>query len=176
MKKITLLFALSFLIISSSRAQTITCSNFCVLSITIDTVGVNTLKVTVFNGDTLNINYPVVVVTNAAGDTVGNKDTAFFFFAQLAGDTVIHSIPTTLDSLGTAFTGTVYYRDGISHSTCSFAYPMNCTVGIKEVVAENNSLTTYPNPASNNVIVNLSNLNNQKVTINIFKYRMLISF
>ena len=134
MKKITLLFALFILFLNTNKAQTINCPAFCVLNITIDTVGSNTLNVTIYNGDTMNVNYPTVVVTNSVGDTVGNIDTAFFFFAQLAGDTIVHNIPTSLDSLNSGFTGIVYLRDGIYLSTCAFNYPMNCTVGIKELV------------------------------------------
>jgi hypothetical protein len=102
------------------------------------------------------------------GDTVGNIDTAFFFFAQLAGDTVVHTIPTSLDSLNSGFTGIVYLRDGIYLSTCAFNYPMNCTVGIIEALLETNSLTIFPNPATNTLSINIGNLNHQNALITIY--------
>jgi len=168
MKKITLLFSLFTLFLNTNKAQTINCPTFCVLNITIDTVGSNTLNVTIYNGDTINVNYPTVVVTNSIGDTVGNIDTAFFFFAQLAGDTMVHNIPTSLDSLNSGFTGIVYLRDGIYLSTCAFNYPMNCTVGIKESVLKTNSFSIFPNPATKTLNINLGNLNHLNKLITIY--------
>jgi fibronectin-binding autotransporter adhesin len=156
MKKIILI---SFFLISyaASQAQIINCMNFCVLGIAIDTAN-DELDVTIYNGDTNHVNYPTVVVVDALGDTVGNINNTFDLFAQMPGDTVVHHIPTSLTSLPPGFTGTVYLTDQIWDTTCSFSYPMNCTVGIPEL-ASSGSLSVYPNPASDNITIELNKIN-----------------
>lgn len=174
MKKITCLFSILLLITFISKSQTFNCSNFCILGITIDTVGPNTLNVTIYNGDSTFVNYPSVVVVNTAGDTVGNINNYFFFFGQPGMNTLVHNIPTTLDSLSPSFTGTVYYTDNSTNQTCSFSYPMSCTVGIKEMIAGNNMITVFPNPASSEINISISNFEHQAV-IKIFnEYGQLV--
>ncbi|HEX8517479.1 MAG TPA: T9SS type A sorting domain-containing protein [Bacteroidia bacterium] len=150
MKKL-LLSALLFLSIAPTEAQTLNCTQFCLLGIAIDTVN-DELDVTIYNGDSNQVNYPTVIVTDAAGDTVGNINSMFYLFAQMPGDTVTHTIPTTLGNLPAGFTGMVYLTDQIWDITCGFAYPMNCTVGVPERVTSN-SISVYPNPATDNFTV-----------------------
>jgi hypothetical protein len=168
MKKFILL-AIVLFSINSAKSQTMNCGNFCVLNISIDTVN-NELDVTIYNGDTNHVNYPIVVVTNAAGDTVGNINNSFFLFAQLAGDTVVHQIPTTLDSLAAGFTGTVYLTDPMDSTTCMFSYPMSCTVGVNEIAAFH-EVSVYPNPASDQITIDLHKIQSQNASIRIFDTR-----
>lgn len=165
MKKF-LLFSSFLFILSGVKSQTINCSNFCVLNISIDTAN-DELDVTIFNGDTNHVNYPTVVVVNATGDTVGNIDNEFFLFAHPAGDTVVHAISTTLTSLPAGFTGTVYLTDQIWDTTCMFSYPMSCTVGVNEL-AQNNTFTVYPNPATDNFMVGFHKKNHDPALITIY--------
>lgn len=165
MKKL-LLIGILFIAVTISRSQTINCTNFCVLDIAIDTAH-DELDVTIYNGDTNQVNYPTVVVTNATGDTVGNINNTFYLFAQMAGDTVVHSIPTSLTSLPPGFTGTVYLTDQIWDITCSFSYPMACTVGIDELASAENMIV-YPNPASGNITVRLNKTDYENTVINMY--------
>jgi len=169
MKKIILLFSL--LIVSTSIfAQTINCGSFCVLSIgNVDTM-TNEMDVTIFNGDTNSVNYPsVMVVDNFSGDTIGNKGGAFFFFAHVAGDTVVHTIPcdTIVDSISSGFTGMVYITDNLWNITCGYSYPMTCTVGIPEIITGTN-FSLYPNPAGEQVTISMSETGKQEVDIRIY--------
>ena len=110
--------------IKISQAQVFSCSSLCIQSISIDTAN-NELDVTVINAGTEQVNYPVIVVVDTAGDTIANINADFYLFAQLGNDTVTHDLPTTLDSLPSNFTGTVYVTDAIYDTTCSYSYPMN---------------------------------------------------
>lgn len=129
------------------------CSNFCILDVSIDSIG-HHLLVTIYNGDTSDVNYPVVQAVNTTGDTVGNADGQFFLFAQLAGDTVVHSIPTTLSTLGGGFTGIIYFSNAGDTTACMFSYPMSCSVGVSELYAANR-INVYPNPATDNITVDI---------------------
>lgn len=166
MKKIFYLITLSLLFHFGSSAQTLNCGNICVLSINnLDTTA-NTLDVTIFNGDTNQVNYPIVVVTDAMGDTVANINSQFYFFAQLDSTTVTHTIPTDLNSLSSSFTGTIYLTDPIWSLTCSFAFPMSCSTGINETTKDN-SISIYPNPAENEFNISISGNNNKTSVISI---------
>jgi hypothetical protein len=166
MKKLLLAFTL-FIGFNSVQAQTINCTDMCVLGMTLDTVGANELNVTIYNGDTNHVNYPTVVVVNSTGDTVGNINNTFYLFAHMPGDTVVHTIPTTLDSLPGSFTGTVYFTDQVWDTTCVFPFPMTCTVGVPEI-ASSNSVSVYPNPASGDFTVSMSKKGNATASITIY--------
>jgi len=167
MKKIYFLFYILVVISINLKAQTIACSEMCVLSISLDTVGPNELNVTIYNGiNGSQINYPVVVVTDTNGDTILNKNNQFFYFAQILDDTLIHTFPTTLNTLATNFTGTVYIKDTPTGTICSYAYPMTCTVGINEY--SQSGFSVYPNPATDNITIDLANFNNQNASIRIY--------
>jgi len=166
MKKKLLLFVISIISIHSF-SQTLNCNVICIQSIqNLDTVN-HTLDVVIFNGDTNHVNYPSVVVTNSLGDTVANINNLFFFFAHMDSTTVTHTIPTTLTSLPSGFTGTVYFTDNGWNITCSYAYPMVCTSGINEIQATTNPVLIYPNPATDYVNISIpeNEWNNATVSI-----------
>jgi hypothetical protein len=163
MKRILLLTVILIAFVSS-QAQTVNCMQMCVLGIAIDTAN-DELDVTIYNGDTNHVNYPTVVVTDATGDTVGNIDNMFYLFAHMPGDTVTHTIPTTLTSFPSGFTGTVYFTDQVWDTTCVFPFPMTCTVSVPELAASG-SVSVYPNPATENFTVKVSSA--KEVLINIY--------
>ncbi len=167
MKKITILFSFITLLIGTVQSQTINCGNLCILNIGIDTIGSNELNVTVYNGDTTFIDYPSVVVVSNTGDTIGNIDNYFFLFGQAGMDTVIHNIPTNLDSLPSPFTCTVYYTNNMTNQTCSYSYPMNCTAGINEIGVNEHHVSIFPNPTTSNFTIDLGGpiMENAKVSI-----------
>ncbi len=168
MRKIIFLFVLISASIVISKAQVTDCNNFCVLNVSVDSVN-NKMHLTIFNGNdsTTQVNYPIIQVTNTLGDTVANINGLAYYFAQFGGDTLVHVIPTTLTSLPVGFTCTVYITDRLTHSTCTIAYPSICTVGINELFV-NNNLRIYPNPATNDIHVDLGKLNNQQALINLY--------
>lgn len=168
MKKIYILFSFfAFTFHINLKSQSINCTELCILNISLDTVGTNELNVSIYNGGNgSQINYPVVVVTNSNGDTIGNKNNQFFYFAQLADDTLIHSIPISLNTLVSNFTGTVYIRDTPTNTVCSFSYPMTCTVGIHEYAQA--SFSIYPNPATDAITIDLSSFNSHIARITIY--------
>jgi hypothetical protein len=162
-----LLIIFSIFLFTTTNAQ-MNCGNFCVTGISIDTANntVNILKVTILNGDTNAVNYPIVQVVNSLGDTVANKSGQYFLFQQGPNSTVIHNIPTTLDSVPASFTGIVYLTDPMSHTTCMFNYPMTCSVGINELSVSNNILV-FPNPATDNITIAIDG-NNKTANITIY--------
>lgn len=164
MKKNIFLFCLLLIGINVSRAQVFSCSSLCIQSITMDTTN-NEVDVTVINAGTEQINYPVIVVVDTAGDTIANINADFYLFAQLGNDTVTHDLPTDLDSLPSNFTGTVYVTDAIYDTTCSYSYPMNCST---LSIAENSNIpniSIYPNPAEDHTIIDFGKSNDQKTII-----------
>lgn len=168
MKKLLLLSITIIAFTFISKAQNITCGSFCILNINnVDSTN-DVLDVTIYNGDSVFINYPIVVVTNSLGDTIANIDNLFYFFGQLPGDTVAHTIPTSIDSLPTGFTGTVYLDDPTdSLPACAYSYPMSCSVGMNEL-ASNISINIYPNPATTIINLDLNELNNSATTIKMY--------
>lgn len=164
MKKLVLAFSLLFAI--TATAQTINFSQMCVLSIGIDTAN-NELDVTIYNGSSEHVNYPTVVVVDAVGDTVGNINNLFYLFAHMPGDTVTHSIETSLDTLPSGFTGGVYFTDQVWDTTYLFPFPMACTVGISEV-ASTNAINIYPNPADDVINIDFTNTNNSEAIIRVY--------
>jgi hypothetical protein len=170
MKKITLLFALVTAFTIIGKSQTMSCGNFCILNISgLDTTN-KKINVTIVNGnpDSTHINYPIIRVTNANGDTVANKTGQFYYFGQMGGDTLVHTIPTTLTSLPTGFTGTVYITDHLTGATCSYSYPMTCTIGINELLADNSNLLVYPNPATSIINISIGESHNQQAIISLY--------
>ena len=82
MKKVYL--ALVFLTFSllSLDAQSIKCSEICVLDLAFDSVNTE-IDVTVYNGPMgSQINYPVVVVTDQIGDTIANYNAQHFVWEK----------------------------------------------------------------------------------------------
>src|ERR1043165_8574545 len=166
MNKRSLLVLVSILFFAfSSGAQIMNCGNFCVLSITnVDSVS---MDVTIYNGDTNHVNYPTIVIVDALGDTIANKDNYFYFFAHPAGDTLTQTIPSEVDSVPSGFTGTVYLTDQVWDTTCAFSFPMSCTVGINEY-ASISGLSIYPNPASDVINIRLPKHKNPAAEISLF--------
>ena len=156
MKKVLLLSSFVILFSFISISQSMNCGSHCVLGITLDTIGVNSLNVTVYNGDSVFINYPSIVVVNSLGDTIGNINNLYFFFGQPAMDTMIHNIPTSLDSLTGQILSTVYITDNSSHQTCAVNLAIPCTVGINEMTAAVNKVYVFPNPATNIISIQSS--------------------
>lgn len=140
------------------------CSMMCVLNITLDTVN-NTMEVTLFSGDTNHINYPTIQVVDMNGDTVGNPQGNFYFFAQLQG-TMTHSIPTTLTSLPQPFNCTVLVTDQVWDTTCIFSYPMSCPMNVQQQSAHD-KFAVYPNPAADQLTIELPSSLSGKVDLSI---------
>lgn len=155
------------LTVSESNAQVVSCSSLCVQSIVMDTTN-NELDVTIINADSNQINYPVVVVVDTAGDTIANISALFYLFAQLGGDTVTHDLPTTLDSLPANFTGTVYVTDAIYDTTCAYTLPMNCSTLSVSEISSTNTVIIYPNPASDYTTINLGNTSGRQIGITLY--------
>jgi hypothetical protein len=160
------LFFVLFVAISfSAFAQPVAnCSMMCVLNITLDTVN-NEMEVTLFNGDTNQINYPTIQVIDMNGDTVGNAAGTFTLFAQGQG-TITHEIPTTLTVLPQPFICTVLVTDQIWDTTCTFSYPMSCPMNIQDSETRD-VFAVYPNPAIDLLTINLPKGKTGKVDLSI---------
>jgi len=103
------------------------------------------------------VNYPSMMVVNAAGDTIANKTQSYYYFAHLPQDTLIYTIPTTLDTLHCNANFTIYLKDNLTNDTCHFTIWWSCTEGISEIAINENQINIYPNPASNLLNIEFSN-------------------
>ena len=169
MKKLIILLAL--INILGTKAQTVNCDKFCILNIEMDTVNNNYMNVTVYNGDTNFVNYPVIDVVDSDGDTIG--DGTINVFGQLAGDTFTYNILTTLTSIPTNFTTTVLfsYAGDTSRITCTFNYPMDCASGTGISDSKTNQKmrwSLFPNPATNSVNIDLRELADKQAILTIY--------
>ena len=126
MKKLYLCILLLGAMSSASAQFNLDCNEFCVIDIEMDTVP-GYMNVTIHNGNFLHVNYPTIQIIDVNGDTVGNPDGLYFFFAHMGGDTVVHQIPTNLTSIPANFTATVLITDRIYDTTCVLYFPMFCS-------------------------------------------------
>ncbi len=164
MRKLFLMIAICAFFSDNVSSQIMNCSQFCVLNMTIDTVN-DELDVTIYNGDTNQVNYPTVYVVDMIGDTVGNAGGSFFLFAHGAGDTITHVIPTTLDSLPASFSGTIHFRDQIWDTSCAFTYPMLCNPASIYEKFIPDAFTAYPNPSAADISIRFNRLGVKSITL-----------
>jgi spore coat protein CotH len=133
----------------TTTAPVINCDSFCVLSIAYDTANDNNLYVVILNNDTTFINYPIVQLIDANGDTVANKQGIFEFYGQSPGTTQTYHIPTLLDSFPSNWIGQVRIVDGLYGNACLIDYPCGrIATGIRDVQS-NFTFKVFPNPAQN---------------------------
>src|SRR5215207_9977958 len=92
------------------HAQSLNCDSFCVVSIVYDSVP-GYLNVTIANNDTNFINYPIVQLIDANGDTVANEQKKFDFFGHLDHSEQTYRITTTLSSFPSNWNGIVRLED-----------------------------------------------------------------
>lgn len=145
------------------------CDSFCVVSVTYDA---GYLDVTILNKDTNHINYPIVQVIAANGDTVANEQRSFNYYAQMPNSSQVYHIPTQLTSFPSNFSGHIRLEDGLFHNACIIGF---CN-GIISSIKETNDLAVqiYPNPASNRVyITSSSSLANAFITLHDLQGRKL---
>lgn len=132
------------------KAQEITCSDFCVESIGLDTNNTYPFSVTLFfNGTNSDfINYPYFsVVTNLFGDTIANG--TMDFFGQIGNTSQTYSLMSNLASLPENFecSLTFNYDDTVA---CLLNFP--CPISsLDDQLNKDVKLQVYPNP-SNEII------------------------
>lgn len=110
----------------NTKAQTISCSSFCITDIQMDTLP-NTMNVTVyfFEADTniTHINYPYIsVITDSNGDTVATG--TMNFFVQSPNTSQTYSMTTSMTSVPPNFYCTAFFN--YDTSVCELYYP--CTI------------------------------------------------
>lgn len=118
------------------------CENMCVTDIAMNAEG-GLLDITIQNGN-VQINYPIVMVV-WNGDTIANINQEFFFFAQLPGQTVIHTVPTTWTDIPVDLNCQVIITDASFDENCMLDYP--CLVDHVFPI-EDADMGIYPNPTS----------------------------
>jgi archaellum component FlaF (FlaF/FlaG flagellin family) len=147
MKKLLFILAVGISIPSLAQ-EPLDCENMCVTSIVMNTEG-GLLDITIFNGD-VQINYPIVTVV-VDGDTVGNINQQFYFFAQLPNQSVTHTIPTILTSVPADFVCTVIISDNIYFTECQLEYP--CVTNNLDYENNQPEIKLYPNPANDRLSI-----------------------
>lgn len=132
----------------SSFGQTISCSNFCITNIALDTNAANgyDLQISIqMTGDPFSaVYYPhVSSLIDINGDTIATG--GLFYFGQPGSTT--QDYPVTLVP-GATFTPGLVYTAIFIHvdDTCILTFP--CTTSITEESASNSSVALFPNPAS----------------------------
>lgn len=133
------------------------CDSFCEVKIEYDTANDNNLFVTIANNGTNFINYPIVQLIDANGDTVANQQKLFEFYGQLQNTTQIYHIPTLLDYLPANWNGQIRLEDGLYHTACIIR-SCNQISTLANQVKDDFSFIVYPNPANNKLFIRLSDV------------------
>lgn len=150
-KLIIFLFALSPF---ASIGQNITCSNFCITNISLDTNSANgfDIQITIeMTGSNSNFaNYPhVSSLINSFGDTIASG--SLFWFGQIGGTT--QDYPVTLLPSAICTPNFLGYSAVFvfNNDTCTLNF--TCTTSITEESANNSGVTLFPNPASDFITI-----------------------
>ncbi|MFY9309783.1 MAG: T9SS type A sorting domain-containing protein [Bacteroidia bacterium] len=108
--------------ITNVKAQSVSCSSFCITDIQMDTLP-NTLSVTIsFAADSGvgHINYPYIsALLDTDGDTIATG--AMSFFVQFNNSSQSYSLTTSLTSIPSNFHCTAYFN--YDTSVCTLSYP-----------------------------------------------------
>jgi hypothetical protein len=150
-KLIIFLFALSPF---ASVGQTITCSNFCITNIALDTNLANgfdiqiTIEMTGNSSDF--VNYPhVSSLINSFGDTIASG--SLFWFGQIGGTTQDYPVTLLPSAICTPnFLGysAVFVFD---NDTCTLSFP--CTTSLTDEDSFGSNLSIYPNPTTDFITI-----------------------
>lgn len=139
----------------NAAAPSLNCDSFCVVSIEYDTANDNNLFVTIANNDTNFINYPIVQLIDANGDTVANQQKLFEFFGQLPNTTQTYHIPTLLDSFPANWSGQILLEDGLYHTACIINFCNQVPTAVGETKSDF-TFNLFPNPAANSITLQTS--------------------
>ena len=119
--------------------------------------------------DSAYLTLPILVVVDSAGDTIANKQLQSYNYYQYIDSVTTDSVLTKLYAMPANFKGYVSIIDGNTGDTCKFGFPMDCSkTAINELSAKNNELTIFPNPASSDINISISNLNHQQALIKLY--------
>lgn len=154
MRLLILMLLLSTLAFTGkSVAQQLNCQLFCVTDIRMSPGLPGSLDITIWNGDTNGVNYPIVQLIDNNGDTVANDSGDFFFFVHISGVFLTHQLQTSLTSVPPGFTGTVLIRDPLHSVSCLLPFPC-ATVNLNEI--DDAEISVFPNPSSEQIFVSFS--------------------
>jgi hypothetical protein len=125
--------------------------SICVDSVWYDPNNPNLINVTVYNGNTVHLDYPSVQIIAPSGDTISNPTNFVNFFAHPAMDYTTYTDSITVQGI-TDFTG---YTFIIYEGFGSASYMIDeCLVsGVGESLSE--YIQIYPNPAAEVLYINL---------------------
>lgn len=141
MKKILLVL---LLLINGAYAQPIiNFSAICVDSVWYDANN-HFVNVSIYNGDTNSVNYPVVQIINTNGDTISNPDQTLSFFAHAAGYHQTYTDPIIDQGITDFSNYTFVFYDMLWDTSATIGYC--ATTSINE--NKNEKLTIYPNPVN----------------------------
>ncbi len=198
MKKIILVFFFLTLLVSTHKAQSLYCGGICITGLSVgnvndsvpvletrDSVSViyphdtiyysytdyfRWLKISMYGiHDSAYLSLPIFVVVDSVGDTIGNKQLHSYNYYQYIDSVTTDSVLTKLYAMPANFKGYVSIIDGATGDTCKFGYPMNCTkTSVHELADKNNSLSVFPNPATSEINISITNLNHQQASIRLY--------
>ncbi|MFN9597059.1 MAG: T9SS type A sorting domain-containing protein [Bacteroidota bacterium] len=148
MKAIFKIFLIALLPFNSF-GQNITCSNFCITNIALDTNVANgfdiQITIEMIGNPSDFVNYPhVSSLINALGDTIAEGGLSWF--GQIGGtlqDYPVTFLPNAICTPNFLGYSAVFVFD---NDTCTLTFP--CTTSITEDSASNYNITLFPNPAS----------------------------
>ena len=149
-KLIIFLFALSPF---ASIGQNITCSNFCITNIALDTNSANGFDIQIsiqMTGDPFSaVYYPhVSSLIDINGDTIATG--GLFYFGQPGSTT--QDYPVTLVPGATYTPGLVYTAIFIHvDDTCTLTFP--CTTSLTDEDSFTSNITLYPNPTTDFITI-----------------------
>ncbi len=141
---------------AQGNAQSIDSTWFCITGITFDTIGPNTMHVSIAMDGTGTdfVNYPYITefIEDATGDTIATG--AMYYFGQMGGTTMAYPMATLLDTLPVGFTtGTAWFT--YDTVICTLPYPCgSLSIFPKAIVPK---ITVHPNPSDGKFTLTLPN-------------------
>ena len=131
----------------SATAQSFPCDSFCVESIKMDSAQKNMLDVVLYNESSVFIDFPYLqVISNK--DTVANKSKTVEYFGQLAKTKITYTTSTTLTSVPSNFTCTVFLKSAIEGDSCVLSYPCSAATSLQAAAKHDFIFSIFPDPVN----------------------------
>lgn len=125
-------------------------NNMCVDSVWYDANDPNRINVTVFNGNTSQLNYPSVQIISPTGDTIGNPQNRVDFFAHLGNIYLTYNDTITVTGITNWSQYTFLMHDGFGTTSGTIELCFISSITVPEV----DNFVLYPNPTTTDVYLN----------------------
>jgi hypothetical protein len=141
-------------------------SLICIDSIWYDTSNPYIIHTRVFNGSINHLNYPTVQIISPTGDTVGNPQNQFNFFAHMGNSYLVYSDSITTTGITNWSSYTFVMSDGLADT--SSIVRMCSPTGILSQQGRTHNIRIWPNPFSDHVNIGSTDVEGGKVVFRLY--------